>query len=202
MNKIATDSFLSHARSMLDSLLNWDREAFIAINNGLANGFLDFLCPYLRMQEIWYPVYALFLFFLLRTYQKESWKILLAVGLMILASDQFSANLVKNTFMRLRPCMEPSLQGITRHLIDRCAGYSFMSAHATNHFALAVFIPYFFKQQKWLLPLLLFWAFSIAFSQVYVGVHYPLDVLAGAACGTLFGIAFSRYVFKFLVPQT
>jgi undecaprenyl-diphosphatase len=73
-----------------------------------------------------------------------------------------------------------------------------MSAHATNHFALAIFIPYFFKAQKWLLPLLLFWAFMICFSQVYVGVHYPLDVMAGAATGILFGIAFSRYVTKFI----
>ena len=183
---------------MLDQLLQWDKQFFIAINNGLANGVFDFLCPWIRKQETWYPLYAVFIFYIVKTYRKESWKILLAVALMILASDQFSANLVKNTFMRLRPCMEPSLTGITRHLIDRCAGYSFMSAHATNHFALALFIPYFFKEQKWLLPLLLFWVFAIAFSQVYVGVHYPADVIAGALTGTLFGISFSRYVHKFI----
>jgi len=183
---------------MLDQLLAFDKSFFIAINNGLANPFLDFVAPYLRKQEFWYPLYALFLFFIIKDYKKESWKILLAVALLIVVADQFSANLVKNTFMRLRPCAEPSLQGITRHLIERCAGYSFMSAHATNHFALAMFIPYFFRQQKWLLPLLLFWAFSIAFSQVYVGVHYPLDVIAGAAVGCLFGVTFSRYVSKYL----
>ncbi len=183
---------------MLDSILAWDKSFFIAINNGLANPFLDTICPIIRKQETWYLVYVVIVFFLIKTYRKESWKILLAVALMILASDQFSANLVKNTFMRLRPCMEPSLQGITRQLIERCAGYSFMSAHPTNHFALAMFIPYFFKEQKWMLPVFIFWAFSIAFSQVYVGVHYPLDVIAGALTGVLFGVSFSRYVNKFL----
>ena len=100
--------------------------------------------------------------------------------------------------MRIRPCAEPSLQGITRHLIERCAGYSFMSAHATNHFALAMFFSFCFQKQKWLLPAMLFWAFAISFSQVYVGVHYPLDVIAGGCTGALFGVAFSRYVFKYI----
>lgn len=183
---------------MLEQILQFDRSFFIAINNGLANPILDFMAPYIRLQEFWYPLYAVFLFFIFKNYKLESWKIILALILLIALSDQFSANLVKNTFMRLRPCSEPNLQGITRHLIERCAGYSFMSAHATNHFALAVFLPYFFKDQKWLLPVLLFWAFAIAFSQVYVGVHYPLDVIAGGCTGALFGVAFSRYVFKYI----
>lgn len=183
---------------MLDNILQLDKQFFLAINNGLANSFFDFLCPFLRMQEFWYPLYALFLFFIIKKYGKESWKILLAVALMIVATDQFSANLVKNTFMRIRPCSEPSLEGMVRHLIDRCNGYSFMSAHATNHFALAVFIAFFFKEIKWLKWALLAWAFSIAFSQVYVGVHYPLDVIAGGLTGVLFGMAFSNYVSKYL----
>ncbi|OYU94813.1 MAG: phosphatase PAP2 family protein [Bacteroidetes bacterium B1(2017)] len=186
---------------MLDSLLAFDKSAFISINNGLANPFLDMLCPLLRKQEFWYPMYAGIIYLLVRTYKVDTWKILLALGLMILASDQFSANLVKNTFMRLRPCAEPSLEGITRHLIASCNGYSFISAHATNHFAIAVFVSFFFKKHKWVLPVLLVWAAIISFSQVYVGVHYPLDVIVGGLCGILFGIAFSRYVSKFLVSK-
>jgi len=183
---------------MLDSLFNLDKQAFIAINNGMANPFLDSFCVLMRNQSTWYPLYAFFVFFVIKQYKIESWKIILAAALMILATDQFSANLVKNTFMRIRPCAEPSLHGITRHLISSCAGYSFMSAHATNHFALAMFMPFFFKQVKWLLPIALFWAALISFSQVYVGVHYPADVLAGGATGIIFGTAFSRYVYKYI----
>jgi undecaprenyl-diphosphatase len=183
---------------MLEQLLSLDRELFIWINNGLSNPFLNFLCLNLRNQATWYPMYAIFIYFLIKQYKVESWKILLAAGLMVLLSDQFSANLVKNTFMRLRPCAEPLLEGKVNHLTGSCNGYSFISAHATNHFAVAIFLAYCFRSIKWLLPALLFWAFSIAFSQVYVGVHYPFDVTIGALCGVLFGLAFSRYVFKFV----
>jgi undecaprenyl-diphosphatase len=183
---------------MLDQLLSLDRSLFLGVNNGLSNPFLNSLCLILRNQATWYPMYAIFNYFLIKQYKVESWKILLAAGLMVLLSDQFSANLVKNTFMRLRPCAEPLLAGKVLHLTGSCNGYSFISAHATNHFAVAIFLAYCFRTLKWLLPVLLFWAFSIAFSQVYVGVHYPLDVTIGAACGILFGVAFSRYVFKFV----
>ena len=183
---------------MLEQLLAFDKNLFLSINNGLSNPFLDWLCPILRKQEVWYPFYALFIYFLIKQYKKESWKILLGIGLMILASDQFSANLIKNTFQRIRPCSEPSLHGMVHHLISSCNGYSFISAHATNHFALAMFISLCFKSKKWLWVLCSIWAASIAFSQVYVGVHYPLDVIVGSLVGVLFGLSFGKYSLKFV----
>jgi undecaprenyl-diphosphatase len=183
---------------MLDQLLSLDRELFLKVNNGLSHPMLNQICLLFRNQITWYPMYAFFIYYLIRQYKTESWKILLGVGLMVLCSDQFSANLVKNTFMRLRPCAEPLLAGKVISLTGSCNGYSFISAHATNHFALAIFLAYCFKRVKWLLPALLVWAFFISFSQVYVGKHYPLDVFVGGMCGILFGVAFSRYVFKFV----
>lgn len=183
---------------MLDQLLSFDQSLFLQINNGLSHPILDKVCLTLRNQVTWYPMYAVFVFFIIKQYKIDSWKILLAAGVMVLLSDQFSANLVKHTFMRIRPCAEPLLAGKVLHLTGSCNGYSFISAHATNHFAVAIFLSYCFKTLKWLLPVMLVWAFSIAFSQVYVGVHYPFDVIVGALCGILFGVAVSRYVFKFV----
>ncbi|MCX6186507.1 MAG: phosphatase PAP2 family protein [Bacteroidetes bacterium] len=184
---------------MIERVIQIDKSFFIAINNGLANPFFDWLCPILRNQSTWYILYVIFIYFIIKKYGIQSWKILLSVAIMIVCSDQFSANLIKNTFQRIRPCSEPSLQGITRHLISSCNGFSFISAHATNHFAIAVFVSFFLKSySKWIFPLLLLWASSIAFSQVYVGVHYPLDVFVGAIIGSLIGFAFSRYTQKYI----
>ena len=187
---------------MLEQILQFDKNFFLAIKNGLSSPFLDFLCPILRKQEVWYPFYATFIYFLIKEYKKDSWKILLGIGLMILASDQFSANLIKNTFQRIRPCNEPGLSGLVHHLISSCNGYSFISAHATNHFALAMFISLCFKTKKWLWVITIIWATSIAFSQVYVGVHYPIDVIVGAMVGILFGLAFGKYTLKFVGTYT
>jgi len=184
---------------MLEELLNLDKNFFILINNGMANSFFDWLCPVLRTQEFWYPLYIIIILLIIKLYKYESWKILLAVAVMVVFSDQFSANLVKNTFMRIRPCNEPALSGIVRHLTSSCNGYSFISAHATNHFAVAVFLSFYFqKYWKWVWFVTIPWASSIAFSQVYVGVHYPLDVIVGTAVGILFGIAFGRYSLKYV----
>lgn len=183
----------------METILQYDRSWFLFVNNTLANSFLDWLCPVLRNQSTWYVFYAAIIYFFYKNYKKETWKILLVIALMITVSDQFSANLVKNTFMRIRPCSEPTLQGLVRHLVPSCNGYSFISAHATNHFALALFFIFYFKHiGKWVIPVALFWAFSIVFSQVYVGVHYPLDVFFGALVGSLFGAAFARYSLKFI----
>ena len=96
--------------------------------------------------------------------------------------------------MRIRPCSEPNLQGLVRHLVPSCNGFSFISAHATNHFALALFFIFYFKHVgKWVISVALFWAFAIAFSQVYVGVHYPLDILSGAILGLLIGYTIAYF---------
>lgn len=183
---------------MISLLLELDRTLFLAINNGLSNPFLNELCLVLRNQSTWYPMYGLFVFFFIKTFKTDSWKIILGAALMVLTTDQFSANLVKNTFMRLRPCAEPLLAGKLHHLTGSCNGYSFISAHATNHFAVAIYLSFWYRQLIWLRPLLLVWAASIAFSQVYVGVHYPMDVIVGALAGVVFANLFAKFTDRFV----
>ncbi|MFN4082514.1 MAG: phosphatase PAP2 family protein [Bacteroidia bacterium] len=184
---------------MLENLLLADRWLFKTINTGMANSVLDFICPFLRMQQVWYPLYFILIVVLIKLFNKKALYIILVAALLVLCTDQFSAKLIKNIFMRTRPCAEPLLQGQMRHLIESCRGYSFVSAHATNHFAIAAYLSIFFSiHAKWAKPLLFFWAFAVSLSQIYVGVHYPLDILAGAAIGILFGIAFGKYLFRLL----
>lgn len=173
---------------MIDSLLQLDREWFIAINTGWQNAFWDVVCPFMRHQSNWYVVYAALLLLCYMIWGKKAGWVMLSAALLILVSDQISANLIKNTVQRLRPCNEPSLVGLVRNIVGCGKGYSFVSAHATNHFAIAVFFSILFKRYfKWTYFIALPWAALIAFSQVYVGVHYPLDVICGAALGSVLG---------------
>ena len=177
---------------MLSSLLELDRAAFLAINNGLSHPWLNTICLVFRNQSTWYPMYALVIYFLVRTYKKESWKILLAAALMVFVTDQFSANLVKNTFMRLRPCVEPLLAGKVIHLTGSCNGYSFISAHATNHFAIAMFVYQTLRSRFSWWGIAFLWAGLISYAQIYVGVHYPADILGGALLGSFAGFIAAR----------
>lgn len=187
---------------MLDTLKQLDTTWFLAINNGLQNSLFDAVCPYLREPKFWIPLYVLAAWVSYKKFGVKALWVMLAAGLLVLVSDQFSANLIKKSVMRLRPCNDPILQTHV-HLLVRCGnGFSFMSAHATNHFAIAVYFSLLFKTYwRWLFPVALVWAGSIAFSQVYVGVHYPLDVICGALTGSLFGYIFSRIVQSKLALQ-
>ncbi len=173
---------------MLEQLQQLDTSLFIGINSGIKNTLLDLLCPFMRKQSNWYLLYAVLGYFLYEKYRMRFLWILLGAAILVLVSDQVSANLIKNTVQRLRPCNNPDLKDQVRLLVHCGSGFSFISAHATNHFAIAFFISSFYAELKWARPVAILWASLIAFSQVYVGVHYPSDVLAGAALGSFFGI--------------
>src|SRR2546430_2692811 len=95
---------------MIETIKHIDQQFFLAINQGLQNPFFDWLCPVLRNQKIWYPLYAILIFFVYRKYQKQTLWILLGATVLILVSDQLSANLIKNLVQRLRPCNDPEFK--------------------------------------------------------------------------------------------
>lgn len=178
---------------MLELLKEWDTSLFLGINNGWQNPVMDWLCPWLREARLWIPLYILAAWFSWKQFGKQTLWIFLAAGLLVLISDQFSANLIKHTFERLRPCNDPILRTKVHLLVHCGSGYSFMSAHATNHFAVAMFFSRVFRQRlPNLWPFAFLWAAAIALSQVYVGVHYPFDILCGALTGMLFGYLMAR----------
>ncbi|RZJ89576.1 MAG: phosphatase PAP2 family protein [Chryseobacterium sp.] len=173
---------------MICTIQQFDIDLFLKIHRGLSSGFLDWLLPLVRNRFFWAPLYLFIIVFCIKEYKRKG---LLIIGMLLLTfaiGDMFSSQLIKPFVMRVRPCNEFTLRDLIIHRVPCGSGYSFPSIHATNHFAIAVFlILMFYKRWPLILPLGLFWAAMIAFAQIYVGVHYPIDTMAGALLGTTIG---------------
>lgn len=174
---------------MMTDLLHMDESLFFLINREWQSVVLDWLLPFWRNKFVWIPLYAgltAFAFYKFK-WKKALWWILL-FGLSVGAGDMISHRLIKMEVQRPRPCRTAAIQDEVRLLVPCGGGYSFTSNHATNHFAMAVFfagtLGVFFKRWRWLFFI---WAFGVAYAQVYVGVHFPLDVFAGGLLGGLIG---------------
>lgn len=134
--------------------------------------------------------------------------VLIMLILTVTLSDQISSSLIKPFFEKLRPCQTTELAERIRILVDCGVGYSFVSSHAANHFAMAVFLTMlYFKKKKWIMPSAVLWAFSISYAQVYVGVHYPSDIIGGMLIGCLLGYLLGflckRFIFAdYLIRET
>ena len=166
-----------------------DRKLFFLINNKLANNFFDTLMPLVRESNIWVPLYLFLLVFVLVNFGQRGWVWILFAVCTAAACDLVSSRLVKEHIFRLRPCNNPDLADQIRVLVNyRPQSSSFTSSHAANHFGMAMFIVITLRAytSPWI-QLFFAWAFIISFSQVYVGVHYPFDVVSGAILGCLLG---------------
>ncbi len=180
-------------------VMYWDHVIWYYINTAWHTPFLDTVIPFLRNQWTWTPLYLFLLIFMTYNFGKYGWLWCLGFIVAFAISDQVSAHLLKPIFHRIRPCNDPYLVGIVHTLVPCGAGYSFPSSHASNHFAVGIFSAVtLFKLRKWVLPVAIIWALSVSFAQVYVGVHYPLDVsvggLLGATIGVAIGLLFNRYI--------
>ncbi|ATP55215.1 phosphatase PAP2 family protein [Pedobacter ginsengisoli] len=186
---------------MIESLQQFDVELFLKIHRGLANPFFDWLLPLMRNRFFWAPLYLFIIVFSFIEYKKKGWYIIGMLLVTFAIGDLVSSRIIKPTVARVRPCNEITLANDIIHRVPCGSGYSFPSAHATNHFAIAVFLIFvFYDRWKLILPIGLFWAFIISFSQIYVGVHYPIDTMAGAILGMLIGLLTSK-IYKKLQPQ-
>ncbi len=186
----------------LASLLAIDQQLFTLINGEGHNAFLDLLMPFWRNKYFWAPLYVFIFSFVTLNYKLKGLYFVGALLLTVTLADTVSSQVIKKSVERLRPCNDPELKASVNLLVPCGGGYSFTSSHATNHFAVASFLWLTLGMGfRWIRLPILFWAFTIAFGQVYVGVHYPLDVLVGALIGILLGNLVARLYRRVAVWQ-
>lgn len=193
--------------SVIGHLAAWDRDAFLALN-GLHTPFTDALWSATSRMELWFPLYLFLLYALQRRFGWKGLGIAVPViAVMILCSDTGSVALFKNTVQRLRPCHEPALAALVHTVDGRCGGqYGFVSSHASNHFAIAAFMIGAMKGwPRWAGHALFLWAALIALGRVFLGVHYPGDILVGAyfglTVGSIFALIFRHFAVRHEVAQ-
>lgn len=154
---------------------------------------------WISSKTLWIPLYLFLLYLIIKEYKWNSLYILLMIAILITLSDQISTRVLKFGIERFRPCHEEAIKSMVHLVNGKCGGkFGFVSSHASNSFALAVFVGLLFRKKiKYLFPLLLLWASLIAYSRVYLGVHYPGDVLGGALLGIV--LAYLSYIWITLI---
>jgi len=165
--------------------------AFFLFLNGFHNPFFDEVMFWVTKGLLWVPLSLFFLFFMIRRYKWNTLVILVFAALMILASDQLS-NLIKDTVQRLRPSQQP---GLMVHIVEAYKGgtYGFYSAHASNTFSVVVFLVVLLGRKYWYVTIpAILWSILMSYTRIYLGIHYPGDIVAGWIAGGLVGILFGK----------
>lgn len=174
---------------MLSDLISLDRSLTLAVN-GWHSPWADTLMWYVSKAWIWIPLYVLLLALIVKEYRKASWVVIAGLVLLVGIVDWTSVHWFKDVFMRLRPGHDPVLEGLIRIPYDRGGLYGFISSHASNHFAIAVFVTAFLGHRYKILHwgVLYFWAALICYSRIYLGRHFVGDVVVGSVWGVLWAL--------------
>ncbi|MCB2377085.1 phosphatase PAP2 family protein [Hymenobacter sp. BT635] len=170
---------------MIENLQDLDRWLLLAANNNHSRT-LDAWMIFFSERFVWFPAYLVILVVLSYLFRRRATLLLPLLGLSVALADGISSRFFKPYFARLRPCHDPRLSA-TLNLANGCGGqFGFLSSHAANAFALAVFLCLVLPRRYRLAKvLILIWAALVSYSRMYLGAHYPSDVLAGATLGSL-----------------
>ena len=178
---------------MLEQLRTWDEQLLLFIN-GLNAPWFDQVAFWLTKTECWVPLYALLLYLIFRHHKREAWFVLAGIALSLILTDQITSSIMKPFFERLRPSHEPSLEGVL-HIVNGYRGgmYGFVSSHAANTMGVALFIYLLFRGVYRYAWIIFIWAVVVSYTRIYLGVHYPGDVVVGALVGLACGFAGFRF---------
>ncbi len=170
---------------MFDWLKEVDTKLFFLINSHYCSS-CDFIFYWISQKWIWIPLYFFLAFVIYKNFGYQLWKILISVAVLILLTDQFSV-FIKDMVMRYRPCHNLILQSQLHLVNGECGGqYGFISSHAANSSGLAMFLILLLNQKmKWITSVLIVWCFVISYSRIYLGMHYPVDIIGGWIAGIL-----------------
>jgi membrane-associated phospholipid phosphatase len=174
-------------------LLSLDLEAWHYLHLMWRSTFLDALTPYIRNQFTWVPLYLFLAVFMPYNFGRRGWLWCIGFLLCFAFADIISGTLIKPWVERVRPCNDPRFMHLTRLIVPRSSGWSFPSSHAANHFALGAFSAVTLHGRlKWFWPFPMCWALAVAYAQVYVGVHWPTDVIGGGLMGLIIGFVIAK----------
>lgn len=176
----------------MEELISLDHQLFIYLNN-LGNSSWDGFWNFITNKWSSIPLYAFLVYLLFRSF---GWKTMVStlvlIAVMITITDQL-ANVFKDGFQRLRPCREEGVMEYTRFVAVRCGVYGYFSAHAASSTALVVFLGSLFRSRYPIVVAgLVVWGLMVSYSRIYVGVHYPSDVITGMLIGSLIGYLLYR----------
>ena len=174
---------------MIERLYSWDLKLLFTLNHH-HSPLWDWLMWQFSGNFIWLPLYFFVIYMIIKKFGKKGlWLILLAI-VAVGVADFSSVHLFKETIRRLRPCHDPSLVNQIVLVNGYCGGlYGFLSSHASNTFSLAMFTSLLLRKRYFTL-IIFAWAILVSISRVYLGVHYPSDILAGATWGMIIGYIF------------
>jgi undecaprenyl-diphosphatase len=178
---------------MIEQLIIWDKSLLLYLN-GLNSPFWDFVMYWISDKFIWIPFYLFLIYLVMRNYKIRTIDVLVAAAVLVALTDNVSVYCFKEVFQRLRPCQDPTMQPLVHLVNGECGGlYSFVSSHAANTFGVCFFlINILGRKVKYLTPGMIIWASVVSYTRIYLGVHYPLDVLCGAIVGILIGMAIGK----------
>ncbi|WP_239020974.1 phosphatase PAP2 family protein [Pontibacter arcticus] len=169
----------------METLAQLDQDLFIYLNRQ-HNPFWDAVMIFVSNKYVWIPFYLGLIIYIIYRYRRQSLAMLLLAVAAVGAADYIASGIFKPYFARLRPCHNPDLAQVV-NIVEGCGGkFGFLSSHASTGFALAVFFSLILSgKYKYFKAVLILWAFVVSYSRIYLGVHYPGDLLGGALVGAL-----------------